>query len=122
MAPKARYFWHRAKDCLIDRVAVALLFVLAAMSSHAAEVIPPKPAAYFNDYAGVVPKEAAHRFNEQLAQFERETSNQVVVAGSPKRGVLGKKESVTALCYSFSHKTGKCLFKSAMDWRAPFRT
>src|SRR5439155_1379767 len=48
--------------------------------SYAAEVIPPKPAAYFNDYAGVVAKDAALRFNEQLAEFERETSNQVVVA------------------------------------------
>jgi uncharacterized protein len=44
------------------------------------EVIPPKPAGYFNDYASVVSKEAALRFNEQLAQFERETSNQVLVA------------------------------------------
>jgi uncharacterized protein len=43
-------------------------------------VIPPKPAAYFNDYAGVVSKEAGQRFNEQLAQFERDTSDQVVVA------------------------------------------
>lgn len=51
-----------------------------AIHSQAAEVIPPKPAAYFNDYAGVVSKEVALRFNEQLAQFERETSNQVVVA------------------------------------------
>src|SRR5438034_7271418 len=84
MTPKAHYFWHRARDCSIRRVLVALLFVLAAMSSYAAEVIPPKPAAYFNDYAGVVPKEAAHRFNEQLAQFERDTSNQVVVAVFPK--------------------------------------
>jgi len=47
-------------------------------------VIPPKPAGYFNDYAGAVSKEAALRFNEQLAQFERETSNQVVVAVFPK--------------------------------------
>ena len=46
--------------------------------------MPPKPAGYFNDYAGVVSKEAALRFNEQLAQFERETSNQVVVAVFPK--------------------------------------
>src|SRR5262249_15071240 len=44
------------------------------------EVIPPKPERYFNDYAGVVSKEAANRFNEDLAQFERETSDQVVVA------------------------------------------
>ncbi|MBA2622329.1 MAG: TPM domain-containing protein [Chthoniobacterales bacterium] len=42
--------------------------------------MPPKPAGYFNDDANVVSKEAASRFNEQLAQFERETSNQVVVA------------------------------------------
>jgi uncharacterized protein len=46
----------------------------------AAEVIPPKPPAYFNDYANVVPKEKALALNERLAQFERETSNQVVVA------------------------------------------
>jgi uncharacterized protein len=55
-----------------------------ALTARAAEVIPPKPAGYFNDYAGVVSKDAASRFNEQLAQFERETSNQVVVAVFPK--------------------------------------
>lgn len=54
--------------------------ILVATHSYAAEVIPPKPAGYFNDYANVVSKSAALRFNEQLAQFERETSNQVVVA------------------------------------------
>jgi len=54
--------------------------LLASLRSFATEVIPPKPAGYFNDYAGVVSKDAALRFNEQLAQFERETSNQVVVA------------------------------------------
>jgi uncharacterized protein len=65
--------------------AIALaLSALFAISAHAAELIPPKPAGYFNDYAGVVSKEAASRFNEQLAQFERETSDQVVVAVFPK--------------------------------------
>ena len=62
----------------------AALFFLALVRLNAAEVIPPKPTGYFNDYAGVVSKEAAHRFNEQLAQFERDTSNQVVVAVFPK--------------------------------------
>jgi uncharacterized protein len=61
-----------------------LLFALVALRAHAAEVIPPKPAGYFNDYANVVSNSAAYRFNEQLAQFERETSNQVVVAIFPK--------------------------------------
>jgi uncharacterized protein len=64
-------------------ITVALLALLV-QAVHAAEVMPPKPAAYFNDYAGVVSKEAGHRFNEQLAQFERETSDQVVVAVFPK--------------------------------------
>jgi uncharacterized protein len=65
--------------------AIALgLVALFAISSQAAEVVLPKPAGYFNDYAGVVSKEAALRFNEELAQFERETSNQIVVAIFPK--------------------------------------
>ncbi|HXP35644.1 MAG TPA: TPM domain-containing protein, partial [Chthoniobacterales bacterium] len=63
----------------MKRIAFCLA-AFVAVHSQAAEDIPPKPAAYFNDYAGVVSKEAANRFNEQLAQFERETSNQVVVA------------------------------------------
>src|SRR6059058_706367 len=68
------------KTFLISATLVALVF----LSSQAAEIIPLKPSGYFNDYAGVVSKEAALRFNEQLAQFERETSDQVVVAVFPK--------------------------------------
>lgn len=69
------------------RLALLVIFVVLALilgwttsDADAAEVIPPKPAGYFNDYASVVSREAALQFNEQLAQFERETSNQVVVA------------------------------------------
>ena len=59
----------------------ALLFSIGfANAAPAAEVIPPKPAGYFNDYANVVPKEKALALNEKLARFERETSDQVVVA------------------------------------------
>lgn len=63
---------------------IAAFFALLAMEARGAEVIPPKPDRYFNDYASVVSKEAANRFNEELAQFERETSDQVVVAVFPK--------------------------------------
>src|SRR6478735_1287617 len=66
------------------RTASLIFIALLAINSRAAEVIPPKPDRYFNDYAGVVSKEAASRFNEQLARFERETSDQVVVAVFPK--------------------------------------
>jgi uncharacterized protein len=56
------------------------VLIASALGAHAAETIPPKPERYFSDYAGVVSRGAAERFNEQLAQFERETSNQIVVA------------------------------------------
>jgi uncharacterized protein len=59
---------------------ILFCIVLAAEAASAAEVIPPKPPAYFNDYANVVSKEKARVLNEKLAQFERETSNQVLVA------------------------------------------
>ena len=63
------------------RLCLGILALFAsAIVAHAAETIPPKPDRYFNDYAGVVSSGAAQRFNEQLAQFERETSNQIVVA------------------------------------------
>ena len=62
----------------------AVFFALLTLEARAAEIIPPKPTGYFNDYAGVVSKAAALRFNEDLAQFERETSDQVVVAIFPK--------------------------------------
>jgi len=65
----------RARLCL----GILALFA-SAIVAHAAETIPPKPDRYFNDYAGVVSPGSAQRFNEQLAQFERETSNQIVVA------------------------------------------
>jgi uncharacterized protein len=73
----------------IQRIKQVVLLIAAflgslTIKSQAAEVIPPKPDRYFNDYAGVVSKEAAYRFNERLAQFERETSDQVVVAVFPK--------------------------------------
>ena len=63
---------------------IAAFAAVLALHSQAAEVIPPKPDRYLNDYAGVVSKETADRFNEQLAEFERETSDQVVVAVLPK--------------------------------------
>ena len=50
------------------------------VSTFAAEVIPPAPAKYFNDYAGVVSPATSARLNSQLEQFERDSYNQIVVA------------------------------------------
>jgi uncharacterized protein len=64
-----------------------ILFLLLAgllwARAFAAEVIPPAPADHFNDYAGVVRPATAQTLDAELTQFERETSNQIVVAIYP---------------------------------------
>jgi len=53
---------------------------LLAWGCLAGEVMPPKPANYFNDYAGVVSAATAQRLNQTLEDFEKSTSSQIVVA------------------------------------------
>lgn len=67
---------------IIGCIALSLSCFTATLS--AAEVMPPKPARYFNDAASVVSREVGDRLNEQLAQYERDSSNQLVVAVYPK--------------------------------------
>ena len=66
------------------RLLLIVTLLVIANCAFAAETMPPKPSGYFNDYASVVPKDVALQLNEKLAQFERETSVQIVVAVFPK--------------------------------------
>jgi uncharacterized protein len=52
-----------------------LAFLLALLSV----AVPPKPATYVTDKAGVLDAAKVHALNEKLAQFERDTSNQILV-------------------------------------------
>lgn len=52
-----------------------IAFLLALLSVS----VPPKPAAYVTDKAGVLDAAKVHALNERLAQFERDTSNQILV-------------------------------------------
>ena len=61
-----------------------ILILLCCVRVFAAEVIPPAPKEYFNDYAQVVSKATAQRLNQTLEQFERESSDQILVAIFPK--------------------------------------
>jgi uncharacterized protein len=61
-----------------------LIGLVGATRAWSAETLPPVPTQYFNDYAGVVSPAIAANLNRQLEQFERQTSNQVVVAVFPK--------------------------------------
>jgi uncharacterized protein len=65
-----------------------LLLVLFMMVCHcgvlrAGETLPPRPTHYFNDYAHFVQPQTANDLDQKLAQFERDTSNQIVVAIYP---------------------------------------
>jgi uncharacterized protein len=46
--------------------------------------VPPPPETYVADYAKLLPAEAAASLNAKLAQFDRDTSNQVLVAIFPQ--------------------------------------
>ena len=71
-----------------QRIIVAVVVLVAsaggAICARAAEAIPPKPTRYFNDYANVVDRRTADRLNQQLADFEKQTTNQIVVVVYPK--------------------------------------
>src|SRR5687768_5596028 len=60
------------------RVLPLALLVLATAVQAAVEV-PPRPDRYATDRAGVVGAARLSALNETLAQFERDTSNQVLV-------------------------------------------
>jgi uncharacterized protein len=67
----------------VKRICV-IFFLLLATGAFAAEVIPPAPKQYFNDYAHVVSSATATRLNQTLENFERQTSEQILVAVFPK--------------------------------------
>jgi uncharacterized protein len=79
---KAIFFKNTAVS--VPRVFIALLMICAGFRAGAEEIIPPAPQHYFNDYAGVVSGDVAKRLDSQLAQCEKDTTDQIVVAIFPK--------------------------------------
>ncbi len=67
---------------MIQRLLAVLAFVVTAV--HGAEALPAKPPRFFNDYTGHVERGMADSLNERLAQYERESSNQLLVALYPR--------------------------------------
>ena len=54
------------------------------MSAPAEDALPPPPEHYFNDYAGVVPKDVAERLDAKLRDFDEQSSSQIVVTVFPE--------------------------------------
>jgi uncharacterized protein len=64
---------------LLSQALVALALVLCALGVLAQPAAPPAPTNFFTDTAGVVPADAAARIEERLREFEKASSNQVLV-------------------------------------------
>ncbi|MEZ5405888.1 MAG: TPM domain-containing protein [Verrucomicrobiia bacterium] len=71
-----------------------VLFFLSAWMIRA-EVIPPSPPHYFNDFASVVSDETIEQLDKKLEQLEKETTAQVVVAIYPKMQTESSIEDYT---------------------------
>jgi uncharacterized protein len=65
-------------------VCLFIAILIFGTVARAAEVIPAAPAHHFNDYANVVPDATAQDLDRKLAEFEKQTSNQIVVAVYPR--------------------------------------
>ncbi len=68
---------------LLLRLLLGIAALAAGTGLRAAEKIPPAPPRYFNDYAGTVSAQTTGSLNAQLEQYERESSNQLLVAIYP---------------------------------------
>ena len=77
--------WRPSASFRLARVARAI----------GAEVIPAAPPDHFNDFAGLYPPDVARQLNNELTQFERDTSNQVLVAIYPRMQSASSIEDYT---------------------------
>lgn len=89
---RRRLFGFRLKPAL---QAAAVLGALLFAPARAAEVIPPPPQNHFNDYARVVRPDVAAQLNRELEQFERTSSNQILVAIYPRMQSASSVEDYT---------------------------
>jgi uncharacterized protein len=62
------------------KLCVLFAFAATTLRANAADSIPPAPANYFNDFAGVTRPGTRQQLERELEQFEREQSSQIVVA------------------------------------------
>ncbi len=82
-----------------------LVIEMATSSSQGAadaplEVIPPAPTKHFNDYAGVTKAATGERLDQTLADFEKRTTCQFVVALYPKMQTTSSMEDYTVRVFN----------------------
>jgi uncharacterized protein len=67
----------------LNTVLLAALFFSLFLGICAQAQTPPKPTRYVTDKAGILDAATANAINSQLEQFEKDTSNQILVAIYP---------------------------------------
>ena len=101
---------------------------LLSGGARAAEVIPPAPRDHFNDYAGIVSPATARQLESELTQFERDTSNQILVAIYPHMQSESSLEDYTVRVFQAwktgdaARKNGAILFIFSQDRRVRIAT
>ncbi len=95
---------------------------------RAAEVIPAAPRDHFNDYAGVVRADIGHQLEAELTQFERDTSNQILVVIYPHMQSNSSIEDYTVRVFQAwgggqkGRNNGAVLFVFSQDHRLRIAT
>jgi uncharacterized protein len=64
------------------RVSLLVAFGLLVVQAMATDV-PARPTHYFNDYASLIDSQTAQQLEQKLQDFERQTSNQILVVIYP---------------------------------------
>lgn len=69
---------------ILKQLAIGFIAFFGALHLGRSEGLPPPPQNYFNDYAGVISEATQRDLNARLAKFDRDSTNQIVVAIFPK--------------------------------------
>lgn len=80
-----------------------LFFFLSTLCGQGQEALPPAPIHYFSDTAGIVSPQVAFQLNQELVNFDRKTSNQMVVAIYPQFWSKTSPEDLAQKLYTAWH-------------------
>jgi uncharacterized protein len=112
------------------RLSAVFFFVVGLMvcAVLADTPLPSPPTRYFTDSAGIISSGAATALNQKLAEFERETSNQLLVVIYPKYTAETSLEDFTQQVYrawkvgQAGRDNGAILFVFAQDRKMRIQT
>jgi uncharacterized protein len=114
----------RGRSRALFRALVPLVLILGSLAALAQPQAPPPPTTFFSDSTGTVPAEAAARIEQRLREFEKGSSNQILVVVADRvpegYGALEEYTNRTAQAWRVGDKSrdnGAVLFVFLADRR-----